>query len=56
MRVLGYLSGLSFPVTTSVLVEHLRNEGAPEDVVATFERLDGHVFTDRVEVAEHVWV
>ncbi|MCD5344837.1 DUF2795 domain-containing protein [Agromyces sp. H3Y2-19a] len=52
VRVQSHLDGLQFPVTTSVLVDHIRRSGAPDHVVEVLERTGERIFEDRLAVSE----
>src|SRR5215211_2315146 len=51
LHVANFLGGIAYPVSKADLIDHVRQQGADEDVVATLERLPDQTFREPFELS-----
>jgi hypothetical protein len=49
-----YLSGINFPVEKQQLIEHVRQQDPPQEVVSTLEKLDDQRYESPADVSEAI--
>ena len=53
-QVEKYLKGIDFPATLEDMIEHARENGAPEDVISLLEQMPDREYDSAADVAKGV--